>query len=491
MSCLFLQRKHARPTPTDSWLFAGELSAALKLRLTDSNKVVQGLALDIVSRIAKGMNQPFEKHARAFIPGIVAVLSDAKSGPRQSALVALTSIYESAGLECMLPSIATGLEPSNPLQRRELLTWVHERFCDRELPRHLPPELAALANPVITCIEDRNTEVRKAAQALLPFIIAGAGYQYVLDATSSLKPASRNTVLPLIEAARGAASGTSLSIQTEAPSALADAQQGVRQLSIDPPVHHSSASGPSSRQGLSRPPSATARILKPSGVASTLAKPTIARTNSPAKAAKATLSRPPSSTLPSSPSASRARSLQPSPSESTPGVTVNEAAGPPLISSDPQLKDNRARRETGPLRWSLEGPARSDQLTYLRQQMLPHISRQLGLLLFSNDHHSERDYIEGMRILAECADAEACAGAYPDIDFVGMKARIYANADLLFKYMSVRLADTSTTIVIKCLDLTAAIAAVFREDGRHCSDYEASIILPSLIAKVRGQVCQR
>ena len=54
----------------------GEIGQILKARVTDTNKAVQLLALDVVGRIATGMGKPFEKHTRIFALPVATVLSD-------------------------------------------------------------------------------------------------------------------------------------------------------------------------------------------------------------------------------------------------------------------------------------------------------------------------------------------------------------------------------------------------------------------------------
>ena len=86
-------------------------------------------------------------------------------------------------VECEAFSDALKLE--NPNLRQELLGWLTER-----LPNHkqLPKEEMKMCIPhVLTCLEDRNPEVRKKAQeSLVPFMIH-VGYDAVFRATSKLK----------------------------------------------------------------------------------------------------------------------------------------------------------------------------------------------------------------------------------------------------------------------------------------------------------------
>lgn len=416
---------------------AADLTTALKLRLADSNKIVQGLGLDVVARIATGMGKAFDKLGRIFAAPVANVLADQKVNIRAAGIVTLTAIADAGGLEPLIVAFDKPLEAQNPLLRKELLGWLEGRFQDADVVATL--DLTHIAGAVISCLEDRNADVRKSATALLPAIVARAGYGYVVDQTSKLKPASRATVVPLIEAARGSGPSTSSTKATAAP-----------------PVSKASAATKSLR---TLAPSAPSPIEdEASGRSSAPLRPRIGLTKGKI-----------SSTTPSS-------RASPIPSSS---------AEPPFRTSDPHLKTVRSSKETGSLRWVVENLPRPDQIEALLQQMNPVTSTELLGQLFSTDHNAERDYVAGLTTLTENAKDTNLILQY-GISQEELRSRMLANLDVIFKYITLRIGLTSTTITVKCLDLIDALVILADAAGYKLSDYETTPLLISLIGKVRA-----
>ena len=65
--------------------------------------------------------------------------------------------------------------------------------------------LSTFASPIISCLEDWNTEVCNSATALLPKIVQSIGIDSPLEGYSNLKPVSQNKVIPMMETCRLAA----------------------------------------------------------------------------------------------------------------------------------------------------------------------------------------------------------------------------------------------------------------------------------------------
>lgn len=411
--------------------------------MADSNKIVQSLALDVVGRIASGMGKPFDKLARIFAGPVAGVLADQKVNIRTAGVATLTAMADAAGLESLLGGLDKPLEAQNPLLRKELLGWLEGRFED---PSAVPAsvDLKDLAGPIISCLEDRSADVRKSAIALLPVVVARAGYNFVLDKTSSLKPASRSTVVPLIEAARGSAPAapppTAAAAPTKAPA--------------KPTVA----------------PSGTRKVLRPGAPA---APPPPPADDPPARA--------PAGIRPRPSFGSRAKAATPV-SRASPAPSAREA---PFRSSDPDAKRVRAAKETGSLKWVVDGTPRPDQVEALFHQMSPNTAPDLLALLFSKDHNSERDFAAALSTLDDCARDTDAAAAASDLAPEELRARLVANVDVVFKYVTLRIGLTSTTITVKCLDVVEHFIAVLDAEGHKLSDYEAHALLLSLISKVR------
>lgn len=446
----------------------GELGSALKLRLPDSNKVVQALALDVIARLAAGINKPFERFAKSFVGPICGILSDAKVNVRAPAVAALDAIYEQCGLECMLQPVGSSLEVVNPVQRHEVLSWLGRKLSNDESM----PDLTVIIGPVISCLEDRSTEVRKSAQAILPNIISSTGYQPLLDKAGNLKPASRSTIIPLLETAKSlcASSGPASSSSSRPSSAAASRATSEKPTSI------------AQSTMAFRPQAAVSRNLKQTSV-------TGPRMDSP----KSIL---PGSRLHTAPEAMIAsprsrRVVNATPASILVRDDAVDASREPIhsqlfLTSDASAKSTRASKEIGPLRWAVEGSPRPDQVDYLQQQCLPHVSRGLLGLMFSRDHHSEQDHLAALDMLRSAAEA----ATYDEANVVASqqeetRRQMIANSDLILKYMSLRLCDNSTSSILSTLALTEAVTQLMLMASYHLTDYEAHCYLPTFVAKVR------
>jgi cytoskeleton-associated protein 5 len=156
---------------------------------------------------------------------------------------------------------------------------------------------------------------------------------------------------------------------------------------------------------------------------------------------------------------------------------------PPFKNADMDPKRARAAKEMGSLKWLVEGPARPDQVESLFQQMTANTSPELLVLLFSKDHNAERDYVQALTLLDDCARDESVASTY-GLAPEEMRARLVANVDVIFKYITLRIGLTSTTITVKCLDLIDHLIPVFDAESHQLSDFETAPLLYSLINKV-------
>ncbi|KAF8077979.1 microtubule associated protein [Lyophyllum atratum] len=440
----------------------GEIGQVLKVRVVDTNKAVQTLALDIVCRISTGMGKSFEKHARLLVPPVCTVLADQKAPIRAAALQALVSIATACeGVDAMVPGITTGLETTNPMQKGTLFNWLADWFKEHPAPATL--ELNALATPVVTSLDDRNSEVRKGAQGLLPTLIACAGFDYVMQQTNSLKPASRSSAVPLIQAARPAPPPTSAHIpavkatKPVAPPTSDSPPPESPTTAVPPPT----TSGPKLTgvrrklpQGGSRPES---RPETPVEAPSSRAKPSVTGLKRSAAAGVVT-SHSPTHTLPFY------------------GVSVDA---------------KKARCGKDAQKWINEGgPTRKDLADLLQSQMEPHASKDLVARLFSHDHNAVNDHIHGLTMMSDFfANAQ---NADESVEIVCL-----ANLDLPLKYISIKAHEPQPNLISKCLDVVEAVLGFLRSVNYQLTDGEALCFIPTIVFKlgdareqVRGRVQQ-
>lgn len=175
------------------------------------------------------------------------------------------------------------------------------------------------------------------------------------------------------------------------------------------------------------------------------------------------------------------------PSPTPPPPAPVHEADMPFKTLDAKFKLTRGNKEIGAQRWTLvDGIVRPDQVEYLHNQMGPHVSPEMLGMMFSKDHHAERDHIAALDIIYQClSETSDVLDEYygPEAAATNDK-RIVANSDLIIKYLSVRMADTNTTVTLKVLDTLDVLMTFLNALEQRLSDYEGSCLLPSLIAKV-------
>lgn len=162
----------------------------------------------------------------------------------------------------------------------------------------------------------------------------------------------------------------------------------------------------------------------------------------------------------------------PAPSSSrTPknGEAVAEPAGQVFLAWDLQLKQNRAEGETRGtgLRWLFDAP-RAEFCDHLKQLMSGAIAPHIVKLLFADDF---RDAVQAMGMI------DACIAAGRE------KEGVVGNVDLLLKYLTIRLFDTNTTVLIRTIDLVEHLLAVIDESNLRLSEAEATCFLPHFVLR--------
>ena len=440
--------------------------------MVDANKPVQMLALDIVARIATGMGKPFEKHTRFFVVPVASVLSDQKAPCRAAALLSLTAIVNACeGFEPITASIGTALETTNPLQRGSLLTWLVDWFKEHKLTPGL--DLTSWALPVVSCLDDRNGDVRKGAQAMLPILIASVGYDHVMNQTNSLKPASKSTAIPMIQAARGSALAVPAAKSMLAPAAAkappskaAASPNTTSPIAADPPAPtESSKMAPPSKLGGVRRKLPQGSMPRPES-----------RAETPADAASSRL-----------PGTGKFGGLK------RPGGGLNgpsKAAVPDIpgassmIFTSPNPDAKRLRLAKDANKWVIEsGPGRRDLAELLQHQLEPHASKELLSLLFSHDHNAVNDHVNGLGMMQ---DFYSSAQTGDD----NMQSICIANSDLALKYVSIKVHEPQSNLVQKCVDVVDSVLTFFQCVDYQLSDQEALVFIPTVVHKVHSNLCQ-
>lgn len=444
----------------------GEIAQVLKARVADTNKAVQSLALDIVARVATGMGKPFDKYTKLFVVPVATVLSDQKAPIRAAAIQTLTAMANACeGIDPMVHFLGTALEATNPTQRASLMGWIADYV--KENPPSSLLDLSNWAGTVVSCLDDRSADVRKGAQALLPSLITFVGFDKVMAHTSALKPASRKTAIPIIQATKDLATAPPTSAPPAKPVARASATTAV------PPPSAPSPTPPPSP--LSAAPVTSGVPSKPSGVRRKLPQGTArpeSREESVEESANATK-------VPGKIGLKR------------PGVAAPtaKAATAPILASLPfssmSMEGKRARLAKDPQKWINEaGTTRKDLADLLQHQMEAHVSKELVGQLFSHDHNAVNDHVSGLSIIQDFFLAAASGQDKYGVPVDDMRAVGLACSDLALKYVSIKAHEPQSNLTSKCLDVIDALVSFLRNIDAQFEDSEALCFVPTFIYKV-------
>jgi cytoskeleton-associated protein 5 len=443
----------------------GEIGSIIKARVVDSNKAVQIIALDIVSRIATGMGKPFEKHLRLLLVPVATVLSDQKANVRTLALNALTAMATACeGVDAMAGGLGAALETQNPVQRASILNWAVEWFKDHESPG---VDLGNWTTTVLSCLDDRNGDVRKAAQTILPALIGSVGFDEVMRQTNSLKPASRSTVVPLVHAARASASTQSV-LPPKPTATLVSTKAPAKPTPKSTPPPSDPESPP--KQSPSLPGQGATGVRKPLPGNSTIPRPQSrldGESNLPSKIGG--LRRPGASGL--------------APTKSLPTPT-SASFGTPAVFTSANYEAKKARLAKDAGRWTNEGgTTRKDLAELLQHQMEPHSSKELISLLFSHDHNAVNDHVAGMGkiidLYSSVLTGEDTFGSPNDLQHVCV-----ANSDLVLKYASIKAHEPQSNLVAKILELVDVVISLLQSVNFQLTDAEAQCFIPTIVHKV-------
>ncbi|KAJ7658787.1 hypothetical protein DFH06DRAFT_1407298, partial [Mycena polygramma] len=286
-------------------------------------------------------------------------------------------------------------------------------------------------------------DVRKGAQALLPILISSVGYDHVIHQTNSLKPASRNSAMPLIQAARASAA-------PPRPASQAKAVPAAVSLLHKLPIVH-----------LQNRPQLLP--LLPCGNKLGVRRKLPQGSSRPDSRAETPVELPPSRSSATS-SAKTSASSTPPPSLSLPfsGTSVDA---------------KKARLGKDASKWINEGgPTRKDLADLLQTQMELHTSKDLVARLFSHEHNAVNDHLSGLTTICDLFTTAQGADA-------AVEAVCLANFDLPLKYASIKLHEPQPNLVSKCLEVVETVLAFLRSVNYQLTDNEALCFIPTVVYK--------
>ena len=433
------------------------------------------------------MGKPFEKQTRFFVVPVCTVLSDQKAPIRAAAIQTLTAIATACeGLDALVHGLTAALEVNQPLQKAQLLGWIVDWLKEHEMTPAL--DLGSWIPSVVGCLDDRNGDVRKGAQAVLPYLIGSVGFDQVMHQTNSLKPASKATAVPLIQAARAAAP-TTVATDAAAPTTAPASSKAVPSKSAAaPPPSPPEPSSPQS-PGASVPAGKSGSTNKLGTVRRKLPLGSGPRPESHLEGAEENATPRASSKLGGlglKRSGLTVPATKSAPS-SMPVSAANSHESLPFHGTSTDAKRARLLKDVG--KWVNEGGAtRKDLADLLQHQMEPNASKDLIANLFSHDHNAINDHVNGLTMLCDFytdlhSGTESLGLTEDEARAIGL-----ANSDLALKYISIKAHEPQSNLVSKCLDVVDAVLTFMRSVEYQLTEPEASCFIPTLVHKVRKRL---
>ncbi|XP_062581374.1 cytoskeleton-associated protein 5-A-like [Saccostrea cucullata] len=398
----------------------GPLPEALKLRLNDNNKILIGTTLGICSSLGTKLGPHCKVHIKVMGPAIISCFGDSKPNLRASAVSTLNVWMENCNLIPLVEqeTFSDALKLENPNLRQELLGWLSEK-----LPNHkpLPAEFKLCIPHLLSCLEDRNGEVRKKAQdAIVPFMIH-TGYDSVFRACSKLKPASKDQIMAIIEKAKANLPAKPVKAK-KAPAKASSAA-----VVVDD--YEEEVKAPS--RPLSTASSEGAAESKPETKAKTV--------RGKAKAA--------------APATSKKKKTE-------------EDTSPPMNLTVPKEKRFKDEKSLKVLKWNFI-QLTGEYVEQLTVQMEKNFSKGMMDMMFNVDF---KQHTKAIEILIKSLDT--------------LTDETVGNLDLLLKWFTVRFLDTNPSMLNKALEYLRKVFTMLVDMDYSLHEYEACSFIPYLIIKV-------
>lgn len=399
----------------------GLLPEALKLRLNDNNKILIATTLGICSSLGTKLGPHCKAHIRIIGPALIGCFGDSKPNLRASAVSALNVWMENSNLVPLVEqeTLSDALKLENPNLRQELLGWLSEK-----LPSHkpLPSEFKLCIPHLLTCLEDRNGDVRKKAQeAVVPFMIH-TGYESVFRACSKLKPASKDQIMAIIEKAKA-----------NLPAKPAKTKKGASAKAAAAPVSMDDMDD--------EPKAAPSRPLSTASSEGGAEGKTETKTRTVRGKAK----------------------TAPAPSKKK---KTEEDTSPPMNLTVPKERRFKDEKSLKILKWNFL-QLTGEYVEQLTLQMEKNFSKGMMDMMFNVDF---KQHIKAIEILIKSLET------LPD-ETVG-------NLDLILKWFTVRFLDTNPSMLNKALEYLRLVLSMLVEMDYSLHEYEASSFIPYLIIKV-------
>ncbi|KAL5253039.1 hypothetical protein ACHWQZ_G015707 [Mnemiopsis leidyi] len=402
-----------------------DFQASMKGRLADKNMAVKTKAIGVMSTLGKVLGPGTKKHKDMMVL-LLPLLADSKKTIQTQVLEAMNVWVEHLTIRPLLigEDLVAPSTDNNPNLRSCLYSWLAEQIKTTKVPPRLPKELNLLALGLYKSLEDRNPDVRKSAQACLPYIMAHVGYAGMVDKCGSVDAKSKKTIQDLLDKYKEEAEALAPKKPPPKPKA---------QPKDDPPPKKS----------------AQAESLKSSTVEETDSGPEAGGNKRPLKKG---LGKKPGSSAP--------------PPSSKKKKGEEEDTDSPLKPNDKKQQRFKDEASLKLLKWNFKVP-RQEYFDQLQELMEPFCSPSFFAKLF---HADFKQHNEALKILINIIPTHL-----PEIK---------GSLDLLLKWISLRFFDTNTSVLLNSLDWLSKCFTALREDDYILLEQEGSAFMPYLIIKL-------
>ena len=161
----------------------GGLGPVLAARFTDTNKIISVQAVEIAKDLCEAMGQHVKGQMQHLVPGLLGSLSDSKPLVRAGVVGCMDTLLEQTLLKEFFVDemLLTAMSKGNHFTKQEVLKWLSVHLPEaRSVPRE---DLMAMITALYAAVEDRNADVRKAAQDAIPAFMRHLGFQKMQGCT--------------------------------------------------------------------------------------------------------------------------------------------------------------------------------------------------------------------------------------------------------------------------------------------------------------------
>ncbi|KNE72266.1 hypothetical protein AMAG_16753 [Allomyces macrogynus ATCC 38327] len=495
-----------------------ELVRAVVARIGDANIVVATVAVQVLDKLARGLRGAFGPYTTSVIGPLLDKTREKRASLLEAVRSALDATCDAGSLDAIQPEVLAATAHKIPQIRTESIRFLTR--CFTSLPAPLsPPDVKAYCEALVKAMDDSTTDVRDAAAQALGTLAKVVGDRFVAPYVKKLDPIRLAKVQEYAQAA--VVKGVAAASPPAAAPARAPSRAMPPALTPPPPMAGGNASSAMNAMDPPRakPPSrlaarlgaSSSRIRPPApapvpAVANAMDADVDMSVDSPPRVqAWATTPPvragvPPRPRFPGGGAARPTSGLQQASHVDSPmasDVEMDSAPATPTVASGlprpgfaraapapmfgaasenlamlpatADLRPRRAAENTGSRAWVADS-TRPDLMHVLHEQAMQCFTPALVQLMFSKSRDKGKDYLKALDALS----AAVLTKSHDAIFY----------ADVIFKYLTVRLLDPSPTTQLRCFEIAENLLALMRESMCHLSDYEAVVLVPTVLAKL-------